>query len=67
MSICVVTVRRLMTLSANNCSCRVVGPHRIHEVQTIAASVSFFVTRTGCAKKAERIDVLFGVETPGDQ
>jgi len=24
------------------------------------------VTRTGCAKMAERIDVLFGVETPGD-
>jgi len=28
------------------------------------ASVNLFVMRTACAKKAERIDVLFGVETP---
>jgi len=31
----------------------------------IPASVSLFVMRAGCAKQAERIDVLFGVETPG--
>jgi len=26
-----------------------------------------FITRLRCAKTAERIDVLFGVETPGDR
>jgi len=31
----------------------------------IPASVSLSVMRAGCAKTAERIDVLFGVETPG--
>jgi len=32
----------------------------------IPASVSVSVTRENCAKTAERIDVLFGGETPGN-
>jgi len=33
----------------------------------ISASVNLSVTLTGCAKMAERINVLFGVETQGTQ
>jgi len=32
----------------------------------IPASLSLTVTWAGCAKTADRIDVLFWVETPGD-
>jgi len=32
----------------------------------IPTFICLFVTQTGCAKTAERIDVLFGVETSGD-
>jgi len=41
----------------------------MHEMQTIATDDSYVcqsVTRAGCAKTAERIDVLFGMETPED-
>jgi len=33
----------------------------------ILASVSLYDTRVGCAKTAERIDVLFGMETSGNR
>jgi len=33
----------------------------------IPASVSLPVTLASCAKTAERIDVLFGMEAPGDK
>jgi len=32
----------------------------------ICLSVNLSVTRAGCAKTAERINVLFGMEIPGD-
>jgi len=44
----------------------------MHEMQTIAAadcgvclSVCLSVTRLWCAETAERIEILFGVKTPG--
>jgi len=48
-------------------------PHRTHEMRTIVTNnpgvcqsvgLCLFVTRAECTKTAERIDVLFGVETP---
>jgi len=45
------------------------GPHPIHEMRTIAIDAPIIcqsVMRADCAKAAEQIDVLFGVETPGD-
>jgi len=35
-------------------------------VAWVSQSVSLSVTHVGCAKTAERIDVLFGLESPGD-
>jgi len=53
---------------------RVITLRRTHQMCTIAIndtgvclSVCQSVTRAGCVKTAERIDVLFGVETPGDR
>lgn len=40
-----------------------------HEIRAIAIDPGFCqsVTRTGCARTAERIDVLFRIKTKGSQ
>jgi len=43
-------------------------PHRMYEVHTIAIDdpvVCQSVTRAGCAKMHEEMDILFGMQSPG--
>jgi len=53
---------------------RIISPHRMHDIQTIATYVlsvtqsvclSRGLTRLHCVKRAERIEIHFGVNTIG--
>jgi len=65
------TVNPNSVLSRISVDCSHFGPHRIHEMRTIASTIAdpgvcHSVTRAGCVQTAGRIEVLFEVETPED-